>query len=284
MLAVASGAYAYSTILENQNIIDHPNGVSIAIESFDPFFIGDSISGGNLTIVNHSDKNFTGLQLTATVDDSAVALINVYTFRPIYAHVSPNRTVPLSLPENFTGIETNQSKNIKFSFANAEISQFSEHTVKFYLSNEKVGDLINGQSFAIQQKKAYLQIVRISPTEHDTDTWHLQYNSTTQKNEYVNDKRNYYQKNHRFFNLPESVFNWSRMLDQIGENYYNVTVLNNNTFPVKSIQFYGGASIDKQTAFTGVPDLLLPNQTCVIPVGGMATPAYSSASGELKVK
>jgi hypothetical protein len=195
--------------------------------------------------------------------------------------------MPFDFADNFTAItiEPNQTRSIQFTFAYPEITLFSQHTVKLYLSQNNLGDVINGQSFTILQRKAYLQILAYSPIQHDNDTWHEHFNSAKNRYEYVNDQPNFFQRSnpYRYFPLEPNSYNWAKTLNQIGENYFNVTVCNNNTFPVKTAMFFGGSSIDEQSSLASalLDGVLQPNETCVIAVSSLAIPAYSYASGDL---
>ena len=131
---VVSSAFAYVSV-QNLNVSgSSQNGLFIA--SFSPDLYGDNISGGNITLVNPSNKNFDNLQLTVTVDDSPIEVTNLRSMRMIYVHDSRNQTMPFNFAENFTEItiEPNQSRSIQFTFAGPEITLFSQHTVKLYLS------------------------------------------------------------------------------------------------------------------------------------------------------
>jgi hypothetical protein len=282
---VVSSAFAYVSV-QNVNA-NGSNKNALFIASFSPDIYGDNISGGNITLVNPSNKNFDNLQLTAIVDDSPVAVTNLHSTRMIYVHDPRNQTMPFDFADNFTEItiEPNQTRSIQFTFAYPEITLFSQHTVKLYLSQNNLGDVINGQSFTILQRKAYLQILVYSSIQHDNDTWHEHFNSAKNRNEYVNDQPNFFQKSNpsRYFPLEPNSYNWAKTLNQIGENYFNVTVCNNNTFPVKTAMFSGGPSVDGQSYLASalLNDALQPNETCVIPVSLLAFPAYSYASGDL---
>jgi len=282
VLAIASGTYAYFITANQTENLDGPNS-GLFVESFNPFLIGDNISGGNLTIKNLSNKSYANLQLTVTVDDSPSPITDIYRMQLFYAHDSHNQTLPLDFPVNFTSIEANQSANIRFNLVNTELTQFNQYTIKFFLTQDNTGDLINGQSFILPQKKAYLQIIDVSPIHTDDDTWHLQYNSNQQQYEYVNDAPNYYQQTHKQNPLSPIAFNWSRALNQIGETYFNITVCNNNTFPVKIPYSSGGSTIDTPSVMGASRQdaILQPNQTYIIPSSSTRIPQYIFVSGDL---
>jgi hypothetical protein len=126
-----------------------------------------------------------------------------------------------------------------------------------------LGDIINGQSFTIPQEKAYLQITGYSSIEHDNETWHEYFNTTTNRVEYVNDQPNFYQQSHNFFPLDPNSYNWAKALNQIGEHYFNVTIHNNCSFPVKEIALFSGGGSVK----FALPDYVLqPNETYILPM------------------
>ena len=94
------------------------------------------------------------------------------------------RRIPLNRINKLLSIEQYQNETISLLFGildrdtflsyfgDAQIDTFSSHVIKFYVSQNKFSDLINGQSFTIPQKKAYLQILGYSSIEHSNDAWH----------------------------------------------------------------------------------------------------------------
>jgi hypothetical protein len=143
------------------------------------------------------------------------------------------------------------------------VQTFSSHIFRFYLTQNSLGDKINGQSFTTPQEKAYLQITGYSSIEHSNNTWHEYFNSTTNRYEYINDQPNFYQQNHNFFPLDPSSYNWAKSLNQIGEHYFNITIFNNSTLTVDKVEVnLGGGGV----AFASFDKILQPNETYVIPV------------------
>lgn len=273
------------------------NGLFIASFNSEPY--GNNVYGGNFTLVNPSNRIFEGLQLTVEVDDSAIAITNLRSTNTVYVHDSQNQSFPFNLAENFTeiNIEPNQNKSIQFNFVDSNISLFSQHTVKLYISQNNLGDVINGQFFIVSQKKAYLQILGYSSIEHSNDTWHEYYNDATKEYEFRNDKPNFCQQYDPLFPLDPNSYNWAKMLNQLKEHYFNVTVFNNNTFPVQAVALFAGSPSGDGWSAYALPDKVLqPNETYVfpVPIGGENYwsadnvnqlsdfyPSYNYASGDL---
>ena len=115
------------------------------------------------------------------------------------------------------------------------------------------------------QEKAYLQITGYSSIEHDNNTWHEYFNSTTNRYEYVNDQPNFYQQYHHsaFFPLDPSSYNWAKSMNQLGEHYFNVTVYNNSTFSVNGIALFSASG---SVAFAFPDYVLHSNETYTFPV------------------
>jgi hypothetical protein len=274
-------------------------GLFIASFNSEPY--GNHVYSGNFTLVNSSNKTFEGLQLTVKVDDAWVAIKDLRSTRIFNAHDSQNHSFTGNFPEYFTeiDIEPNQNKSIQFTFADSNITLFSQHVVTLYLSQGTSGDEINGQSFIIPQEKAYLQIVGYSSIEHSEDTWHEYYNRAKLRYGYVNDQPNFYQQYHQseYFPLEPDSYNWAKSLNQIGEHYFNVTVFNNNTFPVQAVTLFAGTpNGDGWTAYASPDKILQPNETYIFPVAvsgenwwsaenvnqlGNFYPGHNYASGDL---
>lgn len=239
------------------------NGLFIA--SFSPNFYGNDFLGINATgckivLVNPTSRYFENLTLTVKVDNSNFTVPNLMLSRSITVD---NRNFSTAFPVNEIGIDPYQNETISLDLSALEITSFNSHVLRIYLSQNTFGDVINGQLLTIPQKKAYLQIVGYSLIQHDNYTWHEYYNSTTNRYEYVNDQPNFYQQNHSFLPLDPTSYNWSRAINQIGEHYFNVTVYNNNTFPVKGIALFSGESF---VAFASSDTILQSNESYTIAV------------------
>jgi hypothetical protein len=245
---------------------------SLHLESFSPVTIGSKIASGSIVLINPTDDSFENLTLAVKIDDSE-------PITPILRQLTP---LPLeepfshfSVPINQISIEPNQNETIQLYLYDPDqngpplyetilnVQTFSSHVFRFYLTQKNVGDVINGQSFTTPQEKAYLQITGYSSIEHSNNTWHEYFNATTNRYEYVNDQPNFYQQNHNFFPLDPTSYNWAKSLNQIGEHYFNVTIYNNSSFPVKGIALFSG---EGSVAFASPDYVLQPNETYVLPV------------------
>ena len=274
---------------------DNPDQNSLFIASFHPILYGNIIRGGNITLVNPTNRYFDNLQLTAKVDDLNITITYLRETITCNAYDVRNESIQVTLPHNLTeiSIEPYQNKSIQFNFADSDITVFSPHEVKLYILHNTLGDIIDGQSFMIPQKKAYIQIIGYSSIEHSNNTWHEYFNTTTNRYEYINDQPNFYQQIHNFFPLTPSSYDWAKSLNQIGEHYFNVTVFNNSSFPVKAIALFSGESF---VAFALPDKILQPNENCTFPVQAAGEnwwsvenvyhlsnffPAYAYVSGDL---
>jgi hypothetical protein len=247
---------------------------NVLIDSFSPTTFGSNVTGGTIVLVNPTNKSFENLNLTAKIDDyePVVPILRMFKPLPVEEPFS-NYSVPITQ----ISIKPNQNETIQlylYDPSNNEppfyqtivnVQTFSSHVIRLYLTQNTFGDIINGQSFTISQEKAYLQITGYSSIEHDNNTWHEYFNSTTNRYEYVNDQPNFYQQYHHsaFFPLDPSSYNWAKSMNQLGEHYFNVTVYNNSTFSVNGIALF---SADGSVAFAFPDYVLQPNETYTFPV------------------
>jgi hypothetical protein len=277
---------------QNSSLTSNQNG--LFVESFTPTTLGSSVIGGRITLVNPTDKTFENLTLSLKIDDSEIITPNMtlWVSLPIDEPFK-NRSVPITQ----ISIEQDQNETIglylydpeqnepPFYQTSTDIQTFSSHTIKFYITQNTFGDIINGQSLTIPQQKAYLQITDYSPVEHSNDTWHQHFNSSTNRYEYINDQPNFYQQYHQsaYYPMTPTSYNWAKVYNQLGENYFNVTIYNNSTFPVKAITLFGGSSPDGQSILGSalMNYVLQPNEMYVFPVSASAIPLYSYAGGDL---
>jgi hypothetical protein len=285
----------------NPSSYDNPDQKALYIASFSPQLYGNIIIGGYVVLVNPTNRYFCNLNLTVEVDD--LKLIVPRLLMTVEGNFS------WRLPVTTIAIDPHQNETIDLLFGildlgtftsyfgDVQIEPFSSHVIKFYVSQNKFGDVINGQALTIPQKKAYLQILGYSSIEHSNNTWHEYYNSSTNRYEYVNDQPNFYQQYHYFFPLDLASYNWAKSLNQIGEHYFNVTIHNNSTFPVKGIVLFGGSPNGEGSMAFALSDMILqPNETYVLPVQASGKnwwsvenvyqlsnffPAYAYASGDL---
>jgi hypothetical protein len=255
--------------------VEKPNINGLSIASFTPFTIGSDIKGGSFVLVNPTSNNFENLTLAVKIDDSEPTS----PFLRLSQRLSADEPFgTYSIPITQISIEPYQNETIQLYLSDPDQSEppfyetilnvqtFSSHVFKFYLIQNAFGDVIKGQSFTIPQEKAYLEIVGYSSIEHDNDTWHEYFNSSTKEYEYVNDQPNFYQQYYqsRFFPLDPSSYSWAKTLNpQLGEHYFNVTVYNNNTFPVNGVVLVSGEGSVAQA----LPDKVLqPDETYTFPV------------------
>jgi hypothetical protein len=242
VLVAASVVYTLITIEKSQNIEWND---TLILKSFSPSTYGENITGGTLKISNPTERAFENLTLTIMIDDSQLITPYLRLLMPLSGEPPlSNYSVPIAE----VSIEPYQNISLQVYLYNPEQNEppfynpsvtaqtYSPHVIAVYLSRNSFGDVIDGQTFSVQQQKAYLQIVGYSPVEHSEGTWHPVFNSSTQRYEYVNDQPNYLQKYWRsYYPLDNSSFLWAKAFNQIGENYFNITVYNNSTFPVNHI-------------------------------------------------
>ena len=248
---------------------------SLFIESFNPTTIGSNVTGGSIVLVNPTNENFENLTLKIKIDDSELIVPFLRLLKPLPVEEPfSNYSVPITQ----ISIEPNQNETVQLYLFDPDdmepplyetilnVETFSSHIFRFYITKNTFGDVINGQSLTIPQEKAYLQITGYSSIEHDNNTWHEYFNSSTNQYEYVNDQPNFYQQYYqsRFFPLDPSSYSWAKTLNpQLGEHYFNVTVYNNNTFPVNGVVLISGGGYAEEA----LPDKVLqPDETYTFPV------------------
>lgn len=245
----------------------------LLIASFIPQTLGSQLTGGSIVLVNPTDKNFEDLTLTITIDDSELIVPFLRLLNPLSVEGPLSN---YSVLVTRVSVEAGRNETIQlylfdpaqneppFPQTIFDVQTFSSHIISFYVTKDAFGDVINGQSFLIPQEKALLKIISYSSVEYSNDTWHEYYNDSKKRYEYVNDKPNFFQRNSKFFPLDPDSYSWAKRLNQIGEHYYNVTILNNSTFPVKGIAYLpnGNGSI----AFAVADMILQPNLTYVLAV------------------
>jgi hypothetical protein len=249
------------------------NGLFIA--SFSPVTIGNNVTGGSVVLVNPTNKNYENLTLSIRIDGSELIVPILRLVKPLPVEEPfSNYSVPITQ----ISIEPNQNETIQlFLFDPSQndtaklyqtmmnVQTFSSHVFRFYITQNTFGDIVNGQSLTVPQEKAYLQITSYSPIEHSNNTWHEYFNSTTNRYEYINDQPNFYQQYHNsaYYPMEPNSYNWAKTLNQLGEHYFNVTVFNNSSFPVKGIALFGREG----SAEFALPDKILqPKEIYTFPV------------------
>lgn len=257
---------------------NNPDQNSLFIASFTPSTIGINVTGGSIILVNPTSNNFENLTLAVKIDDSEL----IAPFLRLSKHLPIDKPFDnYNVPITQISIESNQNETIQlylydpdqneppFYETSVNVQTFSSHAFRFYITQNNLGDVINGQSLTIPQEKAYLQITGYSSIEHSNNTWHEYFNSTTNRYEYINDQPNFYQQYHHsaLFPLDSNSYNWAKNLNQLGEHYFNVTVFNNSSFAGKGIALFGGEGF---VAFALPDKILQPNEIYTFPaqVGG----------------
>ncbi len=304
VISISSGIYAYSNFITNQDSKVDDSNNDLLIESFSPSTIGSNVTGGTFVLVNLTNKNFENLTLTIKIDDSDLIIPNLR----LQIHLPTEAPFGnYSVPITQISIEPNQNQTIQLYLydptqnetsqlyrTSVNLQTFSAHILRFYITQKTLGDIVNGQSLTIPQEKAYLQIISYSSIEHDNETWHEYFNSSTNRYGYVNDQPNFYQQYYHaaYYPMEPDSYSWAKAINQIGEHYFNVTVFNNGTFPVDKIAFYsreGGVSF-------AIDKILQHNETYIFPVAASGAnwwsvesvnqlsnfyPAQAYASGDL---
>jgi hypothetical protein len=190
-----------------------------------------------------------------------------------------------STPITSISIEPDQKETISLSFPSPYSFQFSSHNLTIYISQNNFGDIINGQSLTVPQTEAYLQIVRYSPVETDYNTYHEYFNSTLNAYRYVNDNPNFCQRYRNYsWEVYTDTYHLASHMNVLDETYFNVTVFNNNTFPVNSVTLLGqipsrGTYMNDWRAL--IDYVMQPNETYLFPVAEDELPYYAYVTGYL---
>ena len=229
--------------------------------------------------VDNSDTNFTSLRLwdsNYTLNAPNSFLQSVMLFEDMEN---------FSTPTTLISIEPNQKETISLVFPSPESFQFSNHSLTIYVSKNNFGDIINGQLLLVPQTEAYLQIVNFSAVESDQGTYHQYYNSTLNSNMVtVAYNPNFYQRYHNISESDHYADNFGIMhyMGALDYSYFNVTVFNNNTFPVNSVTLFGqitsrGTYLNEWSALINY--VMQPNETYLFPVAQAELPSYAYTTG-----
>ncbi len=279
-------AVLFNTQLQNDS-------ASLYVESYSFGFNSNKTSYGNIVLVNPTADSLSNLNMTIQVDNSELILPNLRLWHSNYTVNTPNSFLESydmsTAVENFStsittiNIEPNQNLTINIGFPATDTFQFSPHNLTIYVSQNSFADTINGQTLTMPQTEAYIQILSYSQIQSDYDSYHRFWDSTRQQYVYRNDNPNFLQ---RYFNIIKtddigsSVWRLMAYIDVLNINYFNVTVFNNNTFPVNSVRLFGQISDDGGRLGGALFDYVLqPGETYVFPVRGLELPTNAYSTG-----
>jgi hypothetical protein len=253
----------------------------------------DNTAEGNIVLVNPTSNSYSNLTLAIQIDSSEIINPILRLWDSNYTLNTPNSflqsvnmyqdMVNFSTPIASINIEPNQNETISLSFPSPYEFRFSAHNLTIYLSQHSFGDIINGQLLTIPQAEAYLQIVSYSSVVTDYDTYHKYFSWTRNTYVYRNDNPNFLQ---RYFNRSWEIgtgnYGMASRMGVLSETYFNVTVYNNNTFPVNSITLVGqipNQDIPFNNGRALIDYVIHPDETYVFPVGESRLPTYAYATG-----
>jgi len=253
----------------------------------------EGITEGNIVLVNPTSNSLSNLSMTIQVDSSEIIVPSLRLWYSNHTVYVPNSLMQsehiyedmenFSTPITSISIEPNQKETISLSFPSPETFQFSSHNLTIYISQNNFGDIINGQSLTVPQTEAYLKVVGYSAVEFDGNTYHEYFNSTLNDYVYVNDNPNFCQ---RYFNYSWEIYatnyHLASHMNMLDETYFNVTVFNNNTFPVNSVTLLG--QIPSRGSYMNwwgalIDYVMQPNETYVFPVPETELPYYGYVTG-----
>jgi type II secretory pathway pseudopilin PulG len=250
-----------------------------------------TVAEGNITLVNPTDKAFNNLNMTIKVDGSDLTWYSNYSTswasNPNQFMGMFNQTANVSFsPEELISIEPNQTKTVTVFFPDFDSYfdpfQFSSHTIQFFVSQNRFGDIINGQTLTVPQTMAYLKIVSYSQIEAD-DTYGYYYNATLNETMATLEHPNFYQR-YVNFSIPDFPAVNYQLMDLMGRlcnTYFNVTVVNNSTFPVTNVSLFGSPSQYPNGVCGGAKTNLVmqPNDTLLFPIGVSTIPSNGYVTG-----
>ncbi len=268
---------------------------SLYVDNYSFGFNSNKTSYGNIVLVNPTDNSLSTLNITIQVDNSELILPTLRLWHSNYTVNTPNsylESYDMSMAvENFStpittiSIEPNQNLTINIGFPATDTFQFNTHNLTIYLSQNSFADTINAQKLTIPQTQAHIQILNYSQIQSDYDSYHRFWNSARQQYVYRNDNPNFLQ---RYFNIirtddiGSSIYRLMANMDVLNINYFNVTVFNNNTFPVNSVRLFGQLPSREgcfQVGHALFDYVLQPGETYVFPVRGLELPTNAYATG-----
>jgi uncharacterized coiled-coil protein SlyX len=222
----------------------------------------------------------------ATVDAVSV---DMGSFREEVDDVSAGNLAAITLPVMLKAGETLVDSAHKTGMVPFEsITYVSEPVVTIAVEPKNPKDipaLLEALDKLIPQTEAYLEVLSIGPLHHD-DIYQLFFDPIKNETVYINKHPNFLQRylNYSIDRINVANYRAVSNINALGETYFNVTVHNNNTFPVNSVTLFGqipsrGSNIlDWHALFD---DVLQPNETYVFPVGIKELPTNTFATGYL---
>ena len=230
------------------------------------------ITEGNIVLANPTSNSLTNLTMTTKVDNSETIIPSLRLWDSNYTLNTPTsflQSVHLFEDmENFStqitsiSIEPNQKETISLVFPSPQSFQFSNHSLTIYISKNSFGDIINGQLVVVPETEGYLQIVNFSTVESDV----LKSNMVT-----VAYNPNFYQRYHNISEQDYYADNFGILhyMGALDYTYFNLTIFNNNTFPVNSVTLFGqvpsrGNLVNMWVALNDF--IVQPSETCLFPV------------------
>ncbi len=250
---------------------------------------------GNLIIVNPTSDFLQNLTIELQIDGSMPIVPSLRLWDSNYNLTTPVSQLESELsnmdlsnyssPATSINIEPKQKTAVNLNFPSPASFPFNSHALAVYVSQNSFGDVINGTEVTVPQTMAYLQIVSFSSVVTDQNTYHEYYNSTLKDYVYINDNPNFCQ---RYFNYTWQIYatnyGLAAYMGVLDVTYFNVTIHNNNTFPVNSVTLFeqkpsGGSYPLSWRALTY--HVIQPNETYIFPVPVKETPTYSYVTGYL---
>jgi hypothetical protein len=248
---------------------------------------------GNIVLVNPTSTSLSNLKLAIQVDGSEITYPSLRLWDSNYTLNTPNsfsQSVHLfeditnfSTPIALISIKAIQQETVSLSIPSQHSFLFSSHNLKVYISQNNFGDIIRGQLLIVPQTQAYLQVMKYSSVETD-DTYHLHYDTSYKEDMMILDNPNFFQRYHNETGYPIYPENYGlmRAMGVLGDTYFNVTVFNNNTFPVDSVALQG--QIPSQETYRTIGGALIdyvmqPNETYYFPVAQHELPSYAYVTG-----
>ena len=256
----------------------------------------EGITQGNIVLVNPTGTSLGNLSLAMQVDGSEIVHPALRLWDSNYVLNPPNTLLQSELlfadtennstPITTISIEPNQKETLSLVFPSQEAFQFSNHSILIYVTQNNFGDIINGQPLKVPQTQAYLQIVNYSAIESDQGTYQQYYDNASKSQKVtVAYNANFYQRYHNitkedYYADNFGILHYMGVLDY---SYFNVTVFNNNTFPVNSVALQGQIPSRGTNTYTLggalIDYVMQPGETYLFPIKQAEHPIYSYMTG-----